>query len=271
MGRDLENYKPKLRRHLTWRVRTQTDHIATEVNAFNARLEAEVTQIISTRKAGLLKELNLMSNLGVPIKKASDLPSTFAVPAPKKKVIVAKPSAPTSSFTPEPTLDEQTYDEILKIINDTGTEIERHPRIYQGKDEETLRDHFLMVLSPHFSSVTGETFNRAGKTDILIRHNAKNIFVAECGIWKGVKHFLGKVDQLLSYLTWRDSKTALICFVRNQEFTAVIETIKKEIPSHACFVKEHSSIDEAWLRYDFTLINDPTRPVSVAILCFHYP
>lgn len=216
--------------------RTQTNHVATEVNTFNSRLEAEVAKVLRERKAELLKKSNLMASLGVPIKKASDVPSTFAVPAPKK-VIIAKPPAPTSSFAPEPTLDEATYQDILKIINDTGTEIERHPSIYQGKDEETLRDHLLMVLSPHFSSVTGETFNKAGKTDILIRHDAKNLFVAECGVWKGAKQFLGKVDQLLSYLTWRDSKTALICFVRNKEFAAVIETIKKEIPSHTCFTK----------------------------------
>jgi len=252
-------------------VQTQAGHVATEVTAFNARLETDVSQIIKNRKAELLKKSSLLAALGVPLKKAEDVPSTFAVPAPKKKVVVAKPPAPTSAFVPEPTLDDATYQEVLKIINDTGIEIERNPSIYQGKDEETLRDHFLMVLSPHFSSVTGETFNKSGKTDILIRHEGKNLFVAECGIWKGVKQFLGKIDQLLSYLTWRDSKTALICFVRNKEFGTVIETIKKETPSHACFVKEHPPVSEAWLRYEFTLKDDPSRPVRVTVLCFHFP
>ena len=127
------------------------------------------------------------------------------------------------------------------------------------------------VMSPHFNSVSGETFNKSGKTDILIRHEGKNLFVAECGIWKGAKQFLGKIDQLLSYLTWRDSKTALICFVRNKEFGAVVETIKKEIPSHACFVKGHPPVGEAWLRYEFSLKDDPSRSVKIAVLCFHYP
>ncbi len=63
-------------------------------------------------------------------------------------------------------------------------------------------------------------------------------FVAECGIWKGSKQFLGKIDQLLSYLTWRDSKTALICFIRNKEFGTVIDTIKNTIHSHSCFENE---------------------------------
>jgi hypothetical protein len=88
---------------------------------------------------------------------------------------------------------------------------------------------------------------------------------------ESIKQFLGKIDQLLSYLTWRDSKTALICFVRNKDFGTVVETIKKAVPSHTCFVKEHPPISEAWLRYEFTLQDDPSRSVSVAILCFHFP
>ncbi len=252
-------------------LQTQAGHVTAEVNSFNACLEAYVAQIIKSRKDELLKKSNLLASLGVPIKKAGDVPSTFAVPAPKKKVIVVKPIASTSGFVPEPTLDDSTYKDILKIINETGIEIERHPSIYEGKDEETLRDFFLMVLSPHFHSVSGETFNRSGKTDILVRHEGKNVFVAECGVWKGAKQFLGKIDQLLSYLTWRDSKTSLICFVRNKELLTVIETIKSATIKHPCFIKENTSIGESWLMYEFSLKDDPTRSVKLAVLCFHFP
>ena len=128
-------------------LRTQVGYSTSEVNAYNARLEPEVLGMIQRRKAEVLKRNSLLGSLGVPLRKASDVPLTFAVPPPKKKVIVAKPSASTAPFVPEPTLDEGTYTEILKIIYDTGVEIERHPSIYEGKDEETLRDHLLMVLS----------------------------------------------------------------------------------------------------------------------------
>src|SRR5262249_42656254 len=200
-----------------------------------------------------------------PVKTSADVPTTFAVPPPKKKVLVSKPPASSAPFAPEPALDESVYHEILKIIHDTGVEIERHPSIYQGKDEEALRDNRLMVLSPHFSSVTGETFNKAGKTDILIRHEGKNVFVAECGIWKGSKHFLGKIDQLLSYLTWRDSKTALVGFVRNKEFSMVLQNIKDTMPTHPCFVKDDGARSEAWFNYEFTLKDDPSRSVRLAV------
>jgi hypothetical protein len=62
-------------------VQTQAGHVATEVSAFNARLETEVTQIINGRKAEVLKKSNLLASLGVPIKKAGDVPSTFAAVA----------------------------------------------------------------------------------------------------------------------------------------------------------------------------------------------
>lgn len=252
-------------------LRTQMKYSTDEVQAYNSNLEQNVIQMLQERKQGLLKKRNVLASLGVPVKKASNVADTFAIPALKKKVVVAKPAASVAPFVPEPTLDESTYRDILKIIHDTGIEIERHPSVYEGKDEETLRDHLLMVLAPHFSSVTGETFNKAGKTDILIRHEGKNVFVAECGVWKGAKQFHGKIDQLLSYLTWRDSKTAVICFVRNKDFTSVLQTIIAETPKHPCFVKDHGRVCEAWLKYDFSLKDDSSRRVQVAVLCFHFP
>ena len=252
-------------------LRTNAENLTREVDAYNASLEAEVIAVVQQRKVEILKKSNVLASLGVPVKASKDVPSTFSVPTPKKNVLVSKPPASSASFVPEPTIDESVYNQILKIIHDTGVEIERHPSIYKGKDEETLRDHLLMVLSPHFSSVTGETFNRAGKTNILIRHKGKNVFVAECGIWKGPKQFLGKIDQLLSYLTWRDSKTAVVSFVRNKEFGMVMEAIKVAMPTHPCFVKDTGTNAEAWFNYEFTLTDDLGRSVRLGVLYFHFP
>ena len=46
--------------------------------------------------------------------------------------------------------------------------MERSPSAFATADEETLRQHFLVQLNGHFEGqATGETFNAAGKTDIL--------------------------------------------------------------------------------------------------------
>lgn len=251
-------------------LRQQVESITTKVVLFNSQLEGEARQHVQARKSLLLKQEKLIASLGVPFHKTQKVPSTFAVPVIAKKILI-KPSAPSSAYIPEPTLDESIYHEILQIIYHTGIEMERHQSIYHGKGEEPLRDYFIMVLSPHFQSVTGETFNKSGKTDILIRHEKHNVFVAECKFWKGIEKFYETIDQLLGYLTWRDSKSAIICFVKNKELNPVLQQIESETAKHPCFVKYYGKKAESWFSFEFHLKEDQTRSVKLALLCFHLP
>ena len=149
--------------------------------------------------------------------------------------------------------------------------MERLPSIYVGKDEEALRDLLIMQLSPHFSSVTGETFNKSGKTDILIRHQGRNAFVAECKFWRGSKAHLNTIDQILSYLTWRDSKAAIVSFVQNKGFGPVLSQIPETTTTHSCFVKDRGVVKPGWFQFELHMENDSTRRVLLAVLCFHLP
>jgi hypothetical protein len=172
----------------------------------------------------------------------------------------------------EPTaLDEARYQRILEILHQTGVEMERHPGVYEGRGEEALRDHLLVALSPNFQSATGETFNKTGKTDILIRHEGKNVFIAECKFWSGLKVFYETIDQALGYLTWRDSKAAVICFIPNKELDPVLRQIEAETLKHPCFLKYHGERADGWYNFEFHLKDDRTRSVKVAVLCFHFP
>jgi len=247
------------------------DMVNNDIKKFNQDLENLAIEYFNCRKNDLLKQENFIQSLGVPIRKSENVPSTFAIPAVKKKVVITKPSAPNTAYKPEPTLDNSIYQAILKIIQHTGIEMERLPDIYQGKGEETLRNHFIMVLSPNFESTTGETFNKLGKTDILIRHEQKNVFIAECKFWTGIKGFFDTIDQLLGYLTWRDSKAAIICFVKNNELTPVLQKIEEQTKDHPCFVKYLGKQDDAWFNFDFHLKDDPSRNIKLAVLCFHFP
>lgn len=253
------------------KIQQQANNLNNEVIQFNSKLEDEARKAVQAQKNQFLKQANLIASLGVSLKKVDQVPSTFAIPIVKKKIIVEKPPSLSGPFTPEPAIDEGIYQEILKMIFDAGREMERHPSIYCDKDEETLRDHFLMVLSPHFQSATGETFNKTGKTDILIQHERQNIFVAECAFWNGIKLFYDKVNQLLGYLTWRDSKSAVVCFVKNKELTPILKAIGEETAKHPCFVKYRGEKAEGWFQFEFHLKDDPTRSVQLAVLCFHFP
>ena len=103
--------------------------------------------------------------------KSTDAPVTYGVPSIKKKQ-VQKPhltSEGATQFYPEPCLEMKTYNDIISEVNQIGKSMERKPSLYEGKDEEGLRDVFVAMLETRFEGITatGETFNHCGKTDIL--------------------------------------------------------------------------------------------------------
>lgn len=256
------------------RVMQQYENVKAEVEKANASLEQHIRNAFNMRKQRIQKSSGMLASLGVPIKKSSAASETFSIPSPqkRKKPILNRPSVKEAGFSPEPSLDQSTYIDILKLIHDVGKEFERLPSLYAGKEEEHLRDHFLMMLEPNFEgSATGETFNKTGKTDILLRHEGSNVFIGECKFWKGEKSFLATISQLLGYLTWRDSKAAVIMFVPNKDFTSVVETAKEASPKHSNFLKYVDEKDETWFNYEFHLDGDRNRVVKLAVMLYHTP
>jgi hypothetical protein len=129
---------------------------------------------------------------------------------------------------------------------------------------------FLLMLSPHFHSTSGEVFNRNGKTDILIRHEKANVFVAECKFWSGETGFNQTIDQLLSYLTFRDSLAAILCFNRNQQQDPVLKKIPEAASKHPCYVRRRAAGGASFFEFDFHLPNDDSRGTRLAVLCFYF-
>jgi hypothetical protein len=237
---------------------------------FSIQLEREVRERIEGRRARLLKQKGSateLAGLGIKIKEKLADARTYVPSAVKQKV---QPQLPPMrpSRPPEPTLDQAVYENILGIIRGAGRSIEQSSSRTRALDEESLRDMFLVPLNAHFGNATGEAFNVTGKTDILIRHETGNIFVAEFKIWGGDKHFLATIDQLLSYLSWRDTKTAIVVFNRNVGFSAVVAKIRELAMTHKCYSTGPTRLDETSDRYEFTLPDDPDRKVTVAMLAF---
>jgi len=253
---------------------SQNDNTSRDLNVFNGQIEGIANQAFDVRKEQLLKKNDLMSSLGVPVRKAVDTPETFSVPTKRTKVIStkSKPVVAEKGYKPEPALDDSIYQQILSIIHDVGKQFERLPSTYSGKEEEHLRDHMLLILEPNFEgSATGETFNKSGKTDILLRHEGNNVFIAELKYWRGKKSFLDTISQLLGYLTWRDSKAAVVMFVKNKEFSSVLETVKEATLEHPNYLSYASEQDEGWYHYRFHVNEDKNREVKLAVMLFHIP
>lgn len=245
------------------------------IQEFNNSLYDRVIKKVRKRKNKFLEKNEYMSALGVPFKKNTDVPTTFSIPKPnlRTKIKVSKPTADNKIFKPEPTIDIEVYNQILKLINDVGKNFERLPSVYNGKGEEDLRDYILMTLDPNFEygSVSGETFNKTGKTDIQIRYESSVVFIAECKFWNGEKGLLKAISQLLNYLTWRDTKTAVIIFVKQQNFTTILSKAKAITATHSNFLGFVSTSDENWFNYRFHLNEDKNREVKLALQLFHLP
>ncbi len=251
------------------------ERLRSDIRGFNNTIISHVQAVFKRRKDELLKNKSILSSIGIPLKRDKNASQTFAVPSPqvRQPIRIERPKVQQGGFTPEPTIDNTTYQNILKIINDVGKNFERYTSLYQGKGEEDLRDHILMFLDPNFEmgSASGETFNKTGKTDILIRYDSSVLFVAECKFWSGPKNYLKTISQLINYLTWRDTKTSVIIFVKQKDISAIIEKVKEETSKHDNFLKFCNQTDENWFNYEFHLNGDRNRIIKMAIQLYHIP
>ena len=254
-------------------LKTQLGYLSAEVNRFNENFPMAIKQLFQERKQRFLDKNKKLAALDVPIKKREDLSETYAIPTPKfRKSVNVEPEVTEVGYKPEPTLPNSVYQDILQTIHDLGKQFERLPAIYSGKDEEAIRDHILFFLEPSFEgSATGETFNKTGKTDILIRHENSNVFIAECKFWNGQQSYLDAITQLLEYLTWRDSKSAVIMFVKNKDLSSVIQTVQEVTSTHSNYLGFVDKKHDTWLNYRMHVNGDPNKEVKLGVLFFHIP
>lgn len=254
-------------------IKTQLEHLAPELEKFNDRLPNIIKGLFEERQQEILDKHQFIASLGVPIKKREDLPETYAIPTPEfRKSVSVEPQVTEIGYKPEPTLSDSVYHAILQTMHDVGKMFERLPSTYSGKDEEALRDHLLLYLEPRFEgSATGETFNSTGKTDILIRHENSNAFIAECKFWQGQKAYLETITQLLGYLTWRDSKAAVVVFVRNKDLSSVLQVAEEVTPNHPNYLGFVDKKEDTWFNYRFHINDDRNREVKLGVLFFHIP
>lgn len=238
--------------------------------SYPADLEREVRQRIEERRARLLRQkeaASQLAGLGIKLKEKPGDARTYVPPAVQQRI---EPKLPPMrpSVPPEPTLDQQQYETILGLLRDAGHSIEQSSSRMRELGEEALRDIFLVPLNAHFGSATGEAFNYQGKTDVLIKHEGGNLFVAEFKIWAGDRHFLATIDQLLSYLSWRDTKAAIVIFSRKAGFSAVVAKIRELAQAHPRYASGPVRLDDTSDRYEFVLPQDRERRVVVSILAF---
>ncbi|MBZ9795593.1 hypothetical protein [Mesorhizobium sp. ES1-4] len=250
------------------------EHMATakaDLAHVGSQIENPARAFFDKRKEELLRGKGLVASLGFPMKRRPDAPTTFVAPEVRRKVVPVRP-ATTAPFIPEPALDEKEYANILNIMENMTKVMERSPHTFINMGEEDIRQHYLVQLNSQYEGqASGETFNYEGKTDILIRSEGRNIFIAECKFWHGEKGFTETVDQLLSYLSWRDTKTAVVIFNRNKNLSGVIETAKATMKAHSQYKRGPTAEGETRFRYVLGNPGDANREVIVTLMIFDIP
>ena len=255
-------------------IEINAQRLATDIANFNRDLPDLIIRNLNERKKSAEKNQSIIQSFKIPIKKREDIPTTYSIPEIQRKPRIMETSK-IKTFKPEPTLAPEEYENILSIIKDMALAMERSPSTFIKLKEEEIRDFFLILLNGHYQgSATGETFNGVGKTDILIRHHNANAFIAECKFWRGQTKLTEAIDQLLGYVTWRDTKTSILLFNKNSDLSSVIkkadETIKKHknYKSEFCLTSGELSNTETILGYKLTHPSDEDKEIFLTLMAY---
>jgi len=252
------------------RLRDTTELVAGDIQQFNERLEAFARDLITTRQERIQHHADFLARLRIPVKHRVEAAQAFTAPPikhrPRPTIDTAPPKVPYAA----PQLGE-FYEHILKNIRSMGVTMEQAPETYAAKDEETLRDHLLLILNNQYEGqVHAEAFNKHGKTDLLIKVAGQVLFIAECKWWSGAGGMGKALDQLYGYSTWRDSRLALILFVPNKDFTAVVAKTREVLKDRPEFVVWEAPTDlPAEMRCRIRWPDDPGREATLTVQLFH--
>jgi hypothetical protein len=253
------------------RVKQHLDWLRADAESHNSRLPGGAKQAIERRRQNLLEDRKEVAALGYPLRSRGN-PPTYVVPSIRPKPRINRPSGGSTPFAPEPVLEMAEYERILGLMANLGRAMELSPSAFRHLGEEDLRTHFLVQLNGQYQGqASGETFNLAGKTDIIIREGERNIFIAECKFWSGPKGLTDAIDQLLSYTSWRDTKTAILLFNRGRQLSTILPKIRDTTTQHRFCRKELIYSSETGFRFVFQHPDDSGRELTLTILAFEVP
>ena len=240
-----------------------------QIEGHNSSLEENVRRLVEARRERLNKHDGLADFLNIPMKRNNSAPSFKPIDI-KKKLVKPLPPPPQSGYRAEPGITDEDYEHILSVIRHEGATFESTPATYSVHDEEELRDIILAHLNGHYKgAATGEAFRKSGKTDIRIESQNRAAFIAECKVWRGPSELSKAIDQLLSYLTWRDCKSSIIVFNKhNKKFSEIIEKTPDIIESHPRLKKYIKTLNGGEWHYEFMSKDDDSRLIQIRFYVF---
>jgi hypothetical protein len=175
------------------------------------------------------------------------------------------------SYVSRDNISRANFNQIIQHIITIGINLEKQNELHEHFGEEQFRDYLLPYLNSIFkeTTTTGETFNKIGKSDILIQNNqGENVFIAECKIWKGEAEFSDAINQLFDrYINWRNEKAALIFFnKKNKGFNDVITKGREAIKKHEYFESFLTHRNDSSSSYVFLNPDDKSQKIYLELI-----
>lgn len=244
--------------------KSYTNWLNNDINTFNSSIDSIIDNGLSKRREKLSRDEAFLGKMSV--QKQATITRGFVKPERKIDLKILEEDREKEI---EPSLETETYTEIIQLINSLGINLERTSQRLRELDEESLRDTILMALNSVYRGMaSAEAFNKEGKTDILIKYQDKNLFVSECKIWRSDDYFLKGMDQLLNYLTWRDTKTSYIIFSKNVDVNRVIIRSKELVQSHPNFIAMDKAVSDSCITYRFKQNSETSNQCFVTLHVF---
>lgn len=244
------------------------------LDKFYTKVREEAKSLHEEKKEKIQQQRQRFKDLGIEVVRRDNVNETLKIDEPQRRKEITIDEI--SKEQPGPGISDEVYYEIVEAVDAVGHGFEKSPETYSDFGEEDYRNVMLTFLEMNFEgSATGETFNKDGKSDILLRNDGDNIFIAECGMWTGPQTLSGededggKISQLLErYLTWRDTKAAVILFVDRDSFSSILEKIPDAVEEHPLCAGLKEKRQENWWQYSFDRPDDRGNQVDVALLAF---
>lgn len=235
-----------------------------DIGTFNSSIDSIIDNGLSKRREKLSRDETFLEQISVP--KQDLVAKGFVKPEKKLDLKILREDKEKEI---EPSLETETYNEIVQLINSLGINLERSSQRLRELDEESLRDTILVALNSVYRGMaSAEAFNKEGKTDILIKYQDRNLFVSECKIWRGDEYFLKGIDQLLNYLTWRDTKTSYIIFSKNIDAIRVVNRSKELVKAHSNFIAMEKVVSDSCVTCRFKQNGETRKECLVTLHVF---
>lgn len=203
-----------------------------QVETFNNSLPGLLLTSLAARLSDMSATESALQSIGIPLAPKAGSPTLpirlrQQIDLDEAREISVSAARRAADLTTPRTITDVDHENILSLIRHQCRTFEGAPDAFAKLDEEHLRDVIRSSLNAVYRVASAEAFRSHGKTDLCIEAESRAAFVAECKVWAGGKGLSDAISQLLSYLTWRDCKAAIVVF--NKEIRGFVELLNKKV------------------------------------------